>query len=232
MVKKGRQGRETKSGKGSVRQTLTGSTSYNPLDKRNLAESVAKALVSKPREPVRPAERFRGAGIYILYYKGDFRPYAPISRTETPIYVGKAVPKGSRRGALGLDRTPGYVLYERLAKHAESFEQVAPGLRLKDFNCQYLVVEDIFIPLGESLMIAMHHPIWNQLIPGFGNHDPGGGRRDQRRSEWDTVHEGRPWVERLRNPCRRTRDEILANLAAFFAGLQAEVVDEETGTDE
>ena len=105
---------------------------------------------------MRPAERFRGAGIYILYYKGDFRSYAPISRTETPIYVGKAVPKGSRRGALGLERTPGYVLYERLAKHAESIEQVAPGLRLKDFNCQYLVVEDIFIPLGESLMIAMH----------------------------------------------------------------------------
>ena len=81
-------------------------------------------------------------------------------------------------------------------------------------------------------MNATHQSIWNQLIPGFGNPDPGGGRCHQRRSEWDPVHEGRPWVERLRNPCRRTRDEILANLAAFVVGLQAVVVDEDTGTDE
>ena len=116
-----------------------------------------------------------------------------------------------------------------MLEHAESIEQLAPGLRLRDFDCQHLIVEGIFIPLWESLMIAMHQPIWNQLVPEFENHDPGGGRRHQRRSEWDTVHEGRLWVQRLRNHCRRTRDEVLANLAAFFVGLQAEVVDEEAG---
>ena len=46
-----------------------------------------------------------------------------------------------------------------MLEHAESIEQLAPGLRLKDLDCQHLIVEGIFIPLWESLMIAMHQPI-------------------------------------------------------------------------
>jgi hypothetical protein len=34
-----------------------------------------------------------GAGVYALYYNGTFDAYAPLSRTEQPIYVGKAHPK-------------------------------------------------------------------------------------------------------------------------------------------
>lgn len=57
---------------------------------------------------------FKGAGIYAIYYEGDFPPYAPISRkteTEIPIYVGKAVPAGARKGNFGLDTDPGPVLF-------------------------------------------------------------------------------------------------------------------------
>ncbi len=204
---------------------------YNPLDTNNLAKSVTDALERKPRGPLRPETRFTGAGIYAIYYNGPFEPYAPIRGPQIPIYVGKAVPKGSRRGALGLGGAARFVLHDRLSEHAESIEQASASLNLADFRCQYLVVEDIFIPLGESLMIAWHQPIWNRLIPGFGNHDPGGGRRNQRRSEWDTIHEGRPWVRKLGNPCRRTREEILENLAAFFAGRKAELSEEEPDDD-
>ena len=35
-------------------------------------------------------------------------------------------------------------------------------------------------------------------IDGFGNHDPGKGRYEQARSEWDVLHPGRVWADRLK----------------------------------
>lgn len=43
------------------------------------------------------------------------------------------------------------------------------SLKVKDFQCRFLIVDDIWIPLGESLLIAKFAPIWNTLIDGFGN---------------------------------------------------------------
>lgn len=42
-------------------------------------------------------------------------------------------------------------------------------------------------------------PVWNQIIDGFGNHDPGKGRYQQRRSVWDIIHPGREWSKKLAN---------------------------------
>ena len=49
----------------------------------------------------------------------------------------------------------------------------------------------------ESTLIRKHHPLWNSIVDGFGNHDPGRGRYNQARSEWDVLHPGRPWADRL-----------------------------------
>ena len=179
---------------------------YNPLERRNLAESVASALLSRPAVSLPPPE-FEGAGVYALYYTGRFSAYVDISRRNSsgrwgaPIYVGRAVPSGSRRGHLALDQPPGSVLSSRLSQHAQSIEQ-ARNLESGDFYCKFLVVDDIWIPLAESLLITMFRrtSVWNILLDGFGNHDPGGGRRNQRRSPWDTVHPGRPWAVRLASP--------------------------------
>jgi hypothetical protein len=62
----------------------------------------------------------------------------------------------------------------------------ASNLEIDDFWCRFLVVDDIWIPLGESLLIQRHRPIWNSLIDGFGNHDLGSGRRKGARPNWDT----------------------------------------------
>ncbi len=89
-------------------------TPYNPLDKQHLGQSVADALLGKPLINLMDLSPFKGAGIYAIYYEGDFPPYAPISRkteTEIPIYVGKAVPAGARKGNFGLDTDPGPVLF-------------------------------------------------------------------------------------------------------------------------
>jgi hypothetical protein len=187
-------------------------TPYNPLDKKNLGTSVADALLARQFGPLPPEERFVGAGVYAIYYSGKFPLYAGLGptlrdpKTAVPIYVGKAVPSGARKGGLGFDAEVGPVLFNRLAEHSESIKE-ARNLSLKDFSCRYLVVDDIWIPLGESLLIEAFGPLWNRVLDGFGNHDPGKGRYQQQRSPWDVMHPGRAWAERLQ-PCTRTKAEL------------------------
>lgn len=195
-------------------------TPYNPLDKMHLGESVADALLTKIKIPLNQIDPFMGAGIYAVYYVGDFKPYAPIANKhgkETPIYVGKAVPPGARKGNFGLNLNPGSVLYKRLREHADSIERVS-NLDIDDFRCRYLVVEDIWIPLGESLLVAKFSPIWNKIIDGFGNHDPGRGRYNQMRSRWDTLHPGRSWARKCKKRSE-TSKQIITELEEIFREL-------------
>ena len=176
---------------------------YNPLDKKNLGVSVAEALLSRDAAPLDELKRFKGAGIYAIYYKGDFDVYQPLSQLnkrgkfKAPIYVGKAVPAGARKGGFGLDNKPTVALFNRLVEHAETIS-LATNLKAEDFYCRYLVVDDIWIPLGESLLIAKFSPLWNTLIDGFGNHDPGKGRYEGFCPRWDVLHPGRAWATKCR----------------------------------
>ncbi len=172
---------------------------YNPLDRKNLGASVADAMLARPVHPLADLPSFNGAGIYAIYYTGSFMPYSklvernPEGRFEAPIYVGRAVPKGARKGNVGLDNTPGRVLVSRLRQHARSIRD-AKNLDVEDFYCRFLVVDDIWIPLGESLLIARFVPVWNQVLDGFGNHTPGKGRFEGLRPRWDVLHPGRAWA--------------------------------------
>lgn len=174
---------------------------FNPLDKKNLGASVAEALLTKEVHPLGDLPVFEGAGIYAIYYTGSLAPYAQVSRLNAdgkfmlPIYVGKAVPPGARMGA-NLALAAGKVLHRRLKEHAESIK-AAENLDINDFHCRFLVVDDIWIPLGESLIIARFTPVWNSLIDGFGNHNPGKGRHAGMRPRWDVLHPGREWAMRL-----------------------------------
>ena len=195
---------------------------FNPLDKENLGESVARALLKRPIGPIPPKASFDGAGVYAIYYTGLHRSYGPVregnrnDRFAQPIYVGKAVPKGAMKGGFGLGKSTGNVLFTRLREHARSIEQ-AENLELRDFHCRFLVADDIWIPLGEALLIEWFQPPWNVLLQGFGNHPTGSRRATQYRSPWDTVHPGRPWAKLLpANPKgQRTLEKMIAD---FFAG--------------
>ncbi|MGB8246808.1 MAG: Eco29kI family restriction endonuclease, partial [Chlorobium sp.] len=94
-----------------------------------------------------------------------------------------------------LEASPGKVLFNRLMQHKRSIEE-ASNLDIADFLCRYLIVDDIWIPLGETLLITKFDPLWNKLIDGFGNHDPGKGRHDGLRPRWDVLHPGRSWADR------------------------------------
>lgn len=185
---------------------------FNPLDKRHLGESVGQAMLRQPVISMSDLTSFDGAGIYAIYYRGSFPAYEAITQKNqgqcfiAPIYVGKAVPKGARKGG-DLDASPGNVLFNRLMQHKRSIEE-AINLDIAEFHCRYLIVDDIWIPLGESLLIAKFDPLWNKLIDGFGNHDPGKGRHAGLRPRWDVLHPGRPWAARCQ-PREETSNQII-----------------------
>lgn len=152
------------------------------------------------------------------YYKGDFPLYKPISEINKiefaqPIYAGKAVPQGARKGSVILDSLSGNDLYRRLNDHKKSLE-MAVNLDVGDFYFRCLIVDDIWIPLGESVLIQQTQPLWNNVVDGFGNHDPGKGRGNQQRSPWDMLHPGRLWAEKLIQG--KSVEEIEKNIAEFW----------------
>lgn len=184
---------------------------FNPLDKRHLGESAANAILDSEIFPL-PPEPFIGAGVYALYYTGSFPAYRKLAemnrdgRFVCPIYVGKAVPDGARKGGQGDNVDPSTALYKRLNDHAKSVN-AARNLDIADFHCRFLSVDDIWIPLTESLMIERFKPVWNVALDGFGNHDPGRGRHSGKMPLWDCLHPGRAWAENLQ-PCAYTAEEL------------------------
>jgi hypothetical protein len=191
---------------------------FNPLDKRNLGVSIAEAIFKKDVFPIKELPSFNGAGIYAIYYTGVFSLYAKISAKNKkdfiqPIYAGKAIPEGSRKGGLGLDVPVGEYLYKRLNEHRKSID-AAENLIIDDFYCRFLIVDDIWIPLGESLLIEKTKPLWNVVVDGFGNHDPGSGRYNQQVSSWDTIHPGRNWAKKLQPG--KPKEEIVKLITDFL----------------
>lgn len=61
---------------------------------------------------------------------------------------------------------------DRLGQH-HSYIDEADNLSVEDFWFRVLVVDEIFIPLGENMLIEAFRPVWNLVIDGFGNKDPG-----------------------------------------------------------
>ena len=197
---------------------------YNPLDRVELGKSVERALLARPLVTLagflaRRPQKFPGAGLYALYYVGPLEAYADIAPPrrepgDVPIYVGRARPPGARQGALGLESTASEpVLFDRLREHARSIDTVEkyadevskPDLALSDFLCRHLVADDIWVPMGEALLIGHYRPVWNVVVDGFGNHPPGGGRARQAKSPWDTLHPGRRWAFDLPDSSRDGR---------------------------
>lgn len=132
---------------------------FDPLDYRTIADTVVAALLARPAESLPPAQSFPGAGVYLLYYTGSFPHYAPINSGEIPIYVGKAIPAGSRRGAAlrQIEHAQPPALFNRLRDHAQSIDACG-NLQLTDFRCRYLVVTPIWIGVAEALLIARFRP--------------------------------------------------------------------------
>ena len=111
---------------------------FTPLDKKHLAESVMREMLVQPVAPLPPSP-FVAAGVYAIYYMGDFPLYEKIAKMNRggafaqPIYVGKAVPEGARKGGFGLGENLKQVLYTRLRDHAKSVDLVSAIISLSRF---------------------------------------------------------------------------------------------------
>ena len=186
----------------------------------SVVEEAVKFFSGTPSHPLPPPSRFVSGGVYALYYNGGFELYRPIAALNRkslsqPIYVGKAVPPGWRT-ARSVERTEVSTLYSRLGQHARSITQVK-GLEISSFKTRFMILEgvesDLVVPI-EAALIRKFKPLWNTLVDGFGNHDPGKGRYNQARSEWDVLHAGRTWAERLTGTSPQL-EKIIAKIKNF-----------------
>ena len=124
-----------------------------------------------------------GSGIYLLFYVGSkHRLYNGLTE-DCPLYVGKALAKAGRTQHLET----------RLSQHRKSVRD-AEDLDLDDFGVKVVPVNEDWTAGCEAVLIKQWEPLWNTVLTGFGNHAPGRGRNNQRRSMWDTLHTGRRWA--------------------------------------
>jgi len=198
-------------------------TPFDPLAKTSLALSILHRMLDKPATPFASLPDFLGAGIYAIYYSGPFAAYTPLrvanaTTAQIPIYIGKADSPGGRQGVLTGTGAASKKLCSRIKEHRRSVIE-ASNLDVADFSVRWLVVDDIWIPLGESALIGSYQPLWNTLVDGFGNHDPGNGRISGVRSRWDTLHPGRKGRDKY-PPRSETAPQIEQDIMSHFIARQ------------
>jgi hypothetical protein len=188
----------------------------DPSDPEVIGKLIAETLLEQQRYPLANIPKFHGSGVYAIYYTGDFDAYLPVSKSETPMYVGKADP--ASHGAV----TPveqGTRLWGRLNDHRRNIGH-ANNLQLADFECRYLVVKSAWQITAEKYLINGFMPIWNdesRICFGFGKHGDDPGTRSNTRSPWDTLHPGRTWAWKDGNtPNPLTPEQIKANIGEHF----------------
>jgi hypothetical protein len=187
---------------------------------QQVVNEVLEFVASTPAQPLPPSEAFTGAGIYLLYYTGAFSPYLPIAEANSrtlsmPIYAGKAVPSGWRQARETVQAS--VALYRRLSEHATSI-RVAENLELADFQCRFVILggeESSLIATVEAAIIRRYRPLWNSVIDGFGNHDPGINRYGQILAGWDTLHPGRSWEKKWHGQ-RPDRTKLIEKIQTYF----------------
>lgn len=166
---------------------------YDPLTYENLMAGLVSHFDSIEKSQLGELEgvNVEGPGIYALFYTGDLEIYQSIAESQ-PIYVGKAIPPGGRKGGKPDVTKP--AIFGRLRNHAKSIE-AARNLDLAHFQYRSLAVVPVWITLAEHFLVENYMPVWNVCLEGFGKNNPGGARTSGERSWWDTLHPGRAWAE-------------------------------------
>jgi hypothetical protein len=191
---------------------------FDPTAPQIVGKLVAETLLLQPRCPLKSMAdaRFYGAGVYAIYYTGDFDAYLPVSGKEYPLYIGKADPAELHANT---PRDQGERLSTRLRDHARSIRGTI-NLQLEDFDCRYLVVRSAWVETAEDHLIEHFKPVWNKEMKvcyGFGKHGDDPDTRGNKRSPWDTLHPGRNWATRKGNaPGARTVAQIKQEILAHF----------------
>ena len=185
---------------------------YDPFTYETLMAGIVIRFEQQPLMSLAEEISIQGPGIYSLFYNGAHEAHKSISQTSRPIYAGKAIPPGSRRGDEGDVRAR--VLQRRIREHQVSIRE-AENLEVEDFAFRSLAVVPAWINLSERAVIQHYRPVWNACLDGFGDHNPGSGRLSGERSWWDTLHPGRTWADSLQG--NKTADEARARVSEFLS---------------
>ncbi|NCB47077.1 Eco29kI family restriction endonuclease, partial [bacterium] len=70
----------------------------------------------------------------------------------------------------------------------------------------------------EAALIKLNKPLWNISLDGFGNHDPGSGRYEQAKSDWDLIHPGRTWADKCKGKTSQKK-QVLKNIKLHLEKL-------------
>lgn len=131
--------------------------------------------------------------------------------------MGKAGAAGGRKGlAQDFGEATRRVIYNRLNKHRASIDN-AVNLEVGDFHARWLIVEPIWIPLTESILINRSACVWNSVLDGFGNNDPGKERASGQRTRWDTVHPGRHYAVGAPGRKQDTAESLVQDAQTWIA---------------
>lgn len=93
-----------------------------------------------------------------------------------------------------------------------------PFQYLADFRCRFFVVDGIWIPLAESMVIDRFKPVWNCLFDGFGNHAPGRGRSSMMTPSWDWFYPGRSWAVNLQ-PFTKSKEQLDSETREYLSNM-------------
>ena len=173
-----------------------------------------------------PPPSFSGAGVYAIYCtatEGIYERYGNKANRlgyNRPIYVGKAVPKGWRQSRTAGQSTKDSSLRGRLAKHTRTI-CAATDLDIEDFACRFMIFsggsEDM-IAAVEAALIAEYRPLWNTVIDGFGNNNPGKERMSGEVPQWHILHKGVEWAKRMTG-VRKSVASIRKSVMDYMMGL-------------
>jgi hypothetical protein len=202
---------------------------YDPSHPEAAADLIARKVLEQTPRNLAELTPFWGAGVYALYYSGLHPAYSSISGREIPIYVGKADPTISHAVTA---KQQGPTLFTRLKEHRRSIREAEryadshpevewlQPVREAEFQCRYLVLAGAYSGAVEAALIRHWEPVWNKemrVCIGFGKHGDRAETRGNTRSDWDTLHPGRPWATREGNfQNRRSPAEIQADIIAHL----------------
>jgi hypothetical protein len=197
---------------------------FDPLAVENIGVTLGVEMFQQPLHQLPPLTEFEGAGVYAIYYRGDHSAYSELVKLDAgswryPVYIGKAVRRNAKQG-FSPRATTDKAIFKRLSDHASSISMT--DLKLSDFRCRYIVVNDAYISLAESVLITVFRPPWNGM--GIGNKVVGKFREEGTPSLWDALHPGR--VGRPAGPTRYP--EAVKKITDSVEALQKEPSDPQT----
>jgi len=127
---------------------------FDPSDPET-ARIVALTLVAQERVPLAALKEFYEAGVYALYYRGDFEAYRPLATADHPLYVGKADPASQSANEPTVHKSR---RWGRLNEHAKNISKATTTLNIN---------------AAERYLIRFFRPIWNsetKICYGLGKH--------------------------------------------------------------